>query len=167
MKCEDFEMLMADALGDELADGDRTSFEAHLDECDTCRREYESLRQTVDAARVLAGPRKVRVQRDGERLVIQPAETETTPATNWSTRTASRNSGLMRFAASILIAFTAGYAFHAVRMLADDAAHEPNIVQVDSTPPPSVRGSLLLAHARNPSRSGLAKCLATITRGRR
>jgi anti-sigma factor RsiW len=39
MNCEEFEMLMADALGDELSPNDRPVFEAHLAECDCCRQE--------------------------------------------------------------------------------------------------------------------------------
>lgn len=166
MNCEDFDMLMADALGDELAEGDRAPFEAHLAACETCRREYESLKRTVDATRTLAGLRKVRVQRDGDRLVIQPAESDALSWLHEPKRTSMRNGGLLRFAASVLIAFTTGYAVHAGRMMADDARQEQPITQVVNTSLPSVRGSLVMAHTRNPSRSGLAKCLATITRGR-
>lgn len=166
MNCDDFEMLMADALGDELAEGDRAAFESHLATCETCRREYESLTRTVDAARTLAGPRRVCVQRDGQRLVIQPAESDAHTPSRGSVRAAVRNGGLLRFAASILVAFTAGYAVHAGLMMAGDARPEQQITQIENVAPPSVRGSLALAHARNPSRSGLAKCLATITRPR-
>ena len=166
MNCENFEMLMADALGDELGEDDRAPFEAHRAACETCRREYESLKRTVDAMRTLAGPRKVRVQRDGERLVIQPIDSDALSVSHGSKPVALQSSGLLRFAASILIAFTAGYAIHAGLMMADDARQEPLVNQVENVAPTSVRGSLISAHARNPSRSGLAKCLATITRGR-
>lgn len=164
MNCEDFEMLMADALGDELAESDRVQFEAHLAACETCRRECESLKRTVDATRTLAGPRKVRVQRDGDRLVIQPEDTPARSVLHGPVSAVWRGGRLLRFAASVLIAFTAGYAVHAGLMMTDDATREPQIVQVDRASPPSVRGSLVSAHARNPSRSGLANCLATIAR---
>ncbi len=166
MNCKDFDMLMADALGDELAEDDRTPFEAHLATCETCRREYESLKRTVDATRTLAGPRKVRVQHDGERLIIQPIDADALAVSHGPKRTALRSGGLLRFAASILIAFTAGYALHAGLMMADDARPHQLITQRADTTPASVRGSLVTAHTRNPSRSSLAKCLATITRRR-
>lgn len=164
MNCEDFDMLMADALGDELAEEDRAGFEAHLATCETCRSEYESLRRTVDATRTLAGPRNVRVQHDGERLVIQPIDSDALSVSHGPKRTALRSGGLLRFAASILIAFTAGYAVHAGLMMADDAQQKQFVNRVENVAPTSVRGSLVMAHARNPSLSGLAKCLATITR---
>lgn len=164
MNCEDFEMVMADALGDELAEGDRDAFQAHLAACESCRREYESLRRGVDATRTLAGPRRVRVQRDGDRLVIHPEDTPAQSVSHGPKREAIQGRGLLRFAASILIAFTAGYAAHAGLMLADDARQESPVTKIENVAPPSVRGSLVSAHTRNPSRSGLAKCLATITR---
>ena len=164
MNCEDFDMLMADALGDELTEGDRAPFEAHLTTCETCRSEYESLKRTVDATRTLAGPRKVRVQHDGERPVIQPIDSDALSVSRGPTRTALRSGGLLRFAASVFIAFTAGYSVHAGLMMADDAQQEPLVRRVENVAPTSVRGSLVMAHARNPSRSSFAKCLATITR---
>lgn len=164
MNCEDFEMLMADALGDELAEGDRAGFKSHIASCETCRREYESLTQTLDAARTLAGPRKVSVQRDGSRLVIQPAESDALTLSHGPEHTVVRNGGLLRFAASILFAFTAGYAVHAGLMMAGNATPEQRIARIENVAPPSVRRSLVLAHVRNPSRSSLAKCLAAITR---
>lgn len=167
MNCEDFEMLMADALGDELTEGDRTAFEAHLGTCESCRHEWQSLKRTLDATLTLAGPRKVRVQHDGERLVIEPMESDAFSMLQGPKRTAPRYGGLLRFAASILFAFTAGYGVHAGFMMADDARQQQPTAQFESTPSPTVRGSLVTAHARNPSRSGLAKCLATIMRGPR
>ncbi len=60
MKCEDVEMLMADALGDELSSDDRSVFEFHLAECDRCRQEYETALRAVDTMRLLPGPRPLR-----------------------------------------------------------------------------------------------------------
>ena len=67
MNCEDVEMLLADALGDELADADRAAFEAHLAECERCRREYETTRAAVQSMRALPGPQRVTVRREGDR----------------------------------------------------------------------------------------------------
>ena len=167
MNCEAFEILMADALGNELVDSDRAGFDSHLAACETCRREWESLRRTVDATRALAGPKKVSVRRDGERLVIQPDASETLSVSHGSQPMAARNGGLLRMAASVLIAFTAGYALHAGLMMADNAKSAQQVAQLEDASPQSVRTSLALAHVRNPSRSSFAKCLATITRARR
>ena len=68
--CEDFEMLTADALGNELSEADRPAFEAHLAQCEKCRREYETASRTVSMMRALPGPTRVTIRREGDRLVI-------------------------------------------------------------------------------------------------
>ena len=56
MDCQAFEMMMAEALGDELSPEDRPAFEAHLASCDRCRREYESACATVDRTKTSLWP---------------------------------------------------------------------------------------------------------------
>ena len=53
MKCDDFELMLADALGGELSEADRPAFEGHLAECAACRRDYESALATVSRLRNL------------------------------------------------------------------------------------------------------------------
>ena len=103
MKCQDFETLMADALGNELAPADQPIFEEHLAQCDACRHEYATACETLATMRRLPGPEPVTLHDNGARLGIEDAPT--------GTRRPLR--GAFRYAASGLIAFTAGYALHA------------------------------------------------------
>ncbi len=196
MTCEDFEMLMADALGGELSPADRPVFEAHLAECEDCRREYESASKTVSTMRELPGPERLTIRREGDRLVIDKAPARVLRSPWWS------RGGVLRYAASILIAFTAGYALHAGLLLTGDTPSiqvaetdgqsgtkepgttetatiqvadtsrehgttEPGIVDTGAVDagtspaasPTNLQRALVNTHARNPSRSGLAKCL--------
>ena len=70
MNCEEFQMLLADTLGGELPDAQRPAFEAHIAECSQCRREYESMRETVCSLLSLPEPQPVRVRRVGGRLIL-------------------------------------------------------------------------------------------------
>lgn len=167
MKCEDFESYLADALGDELAPEDQPTFESHLAECEGCRQEYEKSRRAIDAMRVLSAPQPVSIHREGGRLVIQmPESSDMTPAVAaaGSRRAAGMGTGLLRYAATVLFAFTAGYVVHAGVMMADDARPGQLVTHVGESTPRNLRGSLVSAHARNPSYSGLGKLLAVITR---
>lgn len=166
MKCEDLETHMADALGDELSPEHRQAFDAHLRECEKCRTEYEGSHRAIDALRVLSGPKRVSVRREGGRLIIQTPESSDASSDTQlrGVRHLGRmGAGLLRYAATILIAFTAGYGAHAGLMMADDARPPQSVTTVKDSAPRNLRGSLASAHARNPSRSGLAKCLAAIT----
>lgn len=179
MTCEDFEMLMADALGGELSPTDRPLFEAHLAECEDCRLEYESASKTVSTMRELPGPARVDIRREGDRLVIDKVPAGVLRSPWWS------SGGVLRYAASILIAFTAGYALHAGLLLTGDTPHIQvadengqygiqesgtidteiqNAVAADASKPPTasptnLQRALVNTHARNPHRSDLAKCL--------
>lgn len=172
MNCEDIEMLMAEALGDELSPADRPAFEAHLVECDRCRREYESARQAVATMRALPGSKRVTVKREGNRLVI-----EDTRAAGFSPRGHPRRlkpaaraaGGIFRYAASVLIAFAAGYALHVGLMAVDASRRVELVTQGDEAPTvmlpatgDTLQIALASAHARNPARSDLAKCLVAM-----
>lgn len=163
MNCERFEMLLADALGDELAATDRAAFENHLAECDKCRSEYESLQQPLRAMRDLPGPEHVTVVRKGDRLVIQSERTRSPFAARWL------SSGVMRYAAVIGFAFFAGYVFHAVTAETERASNERGSGFVEHGSPPSLirdgfEQRLVAVHMRGPARSGLAKCLMAMAR---
>ncbi len=166
MNCEDFEMLLAEALGDELAPGDRPRFEAHLAKCAKCRLEYETASATVATIRELPSPTGVTVRREGARLVIQDQPQRASFTARWV------SSGVLRFAASILIAFAAGYGLHAGTSATGAARLEDRAVQVDDGE--ADRGSagnlqraLVSTHVRNPKRSDLAKCLIAMANTKR
>jgi anti-sigma factor RsiW len=171
MSCEDFESLLADALGDELSPEDRPRFEEHLANCPRCRREYESSREAVATLRDLPGPRRVSVRREGDRLVIEDAvdgdagrrrspagRAGVWPASQW-------RGGIYRYAASILIAFTAGYIAHAA-FGAQTAVAPSDHKTVQVLPDPikvnarqSLQTALASTYTRNPARSDLANAL--------
>ena len=151
MKCEDFQMLLADALGGELSDADRPAFQTHLAQCARCRAEYESMSGAVRSLQALPEPRPVSVRRVGGRLILSESPPRTLTLFSH---------GLLRYAASVLIAFTAGYALRA-GLTPRDATSGTGVVQVADAG--SKRDSLQVAiagaHLRNPGRSDLAKCL--------
>lgn len=159
MNCEDFQMLLADALGGELSETDRPAFEAHVAHCATCRREYDSMSGIIGGLQSLPDPPNVSVRRAGGRLILSDSSRGTM---------AALSHGLLRYAAGLLIAFTAGYALRA--SLAPRAvAPGGEVVQVADAG--HKRGSLQVAiagaHLRNPSRSDLAKCLSAMYEVRR
>ena len=180
MNCEDFDMLMADALGDELSPDDRPSFEAHLASCDRCRGEYESASDVIASLRSIPGPERVVVRREGDRLIIQDrvvhvsstaiqeAKTLRQRSARWSPFARPTVGGVMRYAASLLLAFTSGYGLHAglivfgspdggvvTTIVADGSAHA-----IESA---SLEGAMRKTHTRKPTRSGLAKCLIAMS----
>lgn len=103
MNCERFNEMLADALGDELGSADRSAFDGHLDACMGCRREYESLAETLDAIRTLKDvPQEPRLSTHEIRTVFRSSA----PAVR-----RFRMFAVLRYAAIIALAFTAGYAF--------------------------------------------------------
>jgi anti-sigma factor RsiW len=190
MNCEDFEMLLAEALGDELASSDREPFETHLAQCPRCRRDYETARDAVAAMRELPGPQRVNVVREGNRLVIEEIGTAgvspTAGVRGVPGRVRPRLLGyaaplvrsVFRYAASVLIAFGAGYALHAGLMLSGDSpiadAGRTGKLRMDtdqpayvSSAPTSFQRALTSTHMSNPARSNLAKCLIAMAHGKR
>lgn len=177
MNCEEFENLLADALGDELLPEDRSVFDEHLVSCQRCRLEYESSREAVAAMRTLPGPQRVSVRQEGNRLVIQDDERTggsprglrrgggLPPAARWT-------SGVFRYAASVLIAFMAGYIAHATLVVQSGAPRKDGIVEVPESKTEigrqeSLQGALVSAYTRNTARSDLAKALIAMARPNR
>jgi len=160
MNCEDFQMLLADALGGELSDSQRPDFEAHIAQCSQCRREYESMRGTVRSLLSLPEPQPVRVRRVGGRLILS----ESSPG-----MMTSFSYGLLRYAAGLMIAFTAGYALHATLTPPDAPPSGSGVVQVADagSKRDTLQRAIAGAHLRNPSRSDLAKCLSAMYDTRR
>ena len=164
MNCEDFEMLMADALGDELSPDDRPAFEAHLATCESCRRDFDSLSGTITTLRGLPGPVKVSVRREGTRLVID--DTSEGP-TIWQASGSWQGRALLRHAASVLAAFLGGYALHASLAPASPDVRAPaGPTVVDPTVPDlsfDLHGALVRAHVHKPRRPDLAKALIALS----
>ena len=151
MKCEEFEMLMADALGDELTTADSSLFEQHIGQCKNCRAEYESLTRSLQTLHSLPGPARMKVERSGDRLVISPESGAP------SARLHRFGLATLRYAATILIAFVAGYAWHT----------ESGAPLIE----PGARGEAIQQrfvdiHAQKPQRSHFAKCLLAVTNRR-
>ena len=159
MNCEDFQMLLADALGGELSDAQRPGFEAHITQCSECRHEYESMSGTVSSLQLLPEPQPVSVRRVGGRLILSESR-------HWAMSEYSY--GLLRYAASVLIAFTAGYALRAALAPRDAATHEGMVQVADAeSKRGTLQGAIAGAHLRNPARSDLAKCLSAMYDTRR
>jgi len=164
MNCKEFEMMLADALGSELSEEDRPTFEQHLSQCENCRREYETAQQTIAMMQSLTAPKQITVQRDSDRLVIQES-----PAA-FSFRRRSSMISLLRYAASVLIAFTAGYGLHAGLMITD--AGSTTIKNIDHHSSGThlshkdFQSALVGIHAQHPARSDLAKCMIAMFAGK-
>ena len=159
MNCEDFEMLLADALGGELSVGDRPAFEGHIAECSRCRAEYESMSGAVRSLKALPDPQPVTVRRQGGRLILS----ESSPR-----RMMRFSHGLLRYAASVLIAFTAGYALRAALTPRTGVSDRAVIELADAgSKRDTLQVAIAGAHLRNPARSDLAKCLSAMYDNRR
>ncbi len=160
MNCEEFQMLLADALGGELANADRPGFDAHAAQCARCRAEYESMSGAVRSLQALPQPKPISVRRVGGRLIL--SESSRGAMTSFSY-------GLLRYAAGLMVAFTAGYALRAALTPRDTLPSSGGVTQVADAG--SKRNTLQLAiagaHLRNPARSDLAKCLSAMYDTRR
>ena len=168
MNCNDVRNLMPDVLGNEPpARERRTAFEDHLAECPACRAEYESYRKTVASLRELPGPKRVVLRREADRFVWYEAGAGVTGPRP------IKLGGPLRYAASLLIAFTAGYAVHAGITIT--AMSKPEAVAPLLSPPalepepgrPSLHSAVARTAAGNPARSELAQCLIAMTPSRR
>jgi len=158
--CNEFEQLLADAWGGELQDDQRPALEEHAASCASCQTKFAEGMRALAAMRSLESPQHVTARRDGDRLIIQLPGT---PQTRVRRRPYT---GVFRLAASILIAFTAGYALHAGLMMRDAALVDPteservvNTTPSDRThmsPMPGERGQTALGSRSQSLRSSLA-----------
>jgi hypothetical protein len=186
MNCNEFEQRLADAWGDELADSDRARFEAHARDCPSCRELYEDGRRALGVMRSLDGPPRVVVRREANRLVLEwpggVAGTNAAIEASEPQGDTSRPSlklpwflrGAIRHAAVLLIAFTAGYLFHAGLILFDarrEAAtsRPPDHVADTGTGHKAPRSATLHtalanAYTRSPGSSELATVLIALAR---
>lgn len=162
MDCTHCEQWLADALGGELSSEDQTMFDGHLEACQRCRLEYESLRAAVETMHDLPGPHRVSVRQEGNRLVIEDHSGMGDRSGSQAYGMHRRSQSLLRYAAGLLIAFTGGYGAHAYLMARDAMKSVPVIVQGSSSRE-SLEGSLADAHVRRKGRSKLAKCLIAMS----
>ncbi len=161
MNCQDFETLLADALGDEMGSADRVAFDNHLKQCAECRRDYESATRTIGAMRSLPDHPAIPIERIGDRLVIGAAS-------------GSAQSRRLRFrravpiAAAIALAFASGYLARNAQSTTNDATDIVANAGQSMEPPRSASLESVLADAlaRNPQRSPLAG-LSAMFGGRR
>ncbi len=119
----------------------------------------------VDAMRALPEPTELAVHRVGDRLVIgtEPARPRGVP--RWF------GDSLLRYAASVLIAFTAGYIAHAgligTQRPAGIIRTTGDLVEKTGRDQrKSLRVALLSAHVRNPGGSQLANCMTALFKGK-
>ena len=178
MTCEDLEMLMADAAAGELSEADRPTFEAHLAECAKCRLELDSLQRSLEQMRLLPSPSKAGDIPDRRaKMIFAPPSAATG---RWADRSIEKPSShpgsprglrplgggktalrLFRYAASVLLAFAAGYGVHAGLMMGGSGSGEHRVGQIETV---TLTQALVSTHRQNPSRSDLANCLAAMFR---
>lgn len=143
-ECETYEPMIADALGGELSANDRPAFDAHLSACDRCRRDYESSANTLRNLR-------------SNLSVPQPSRMTATVLQRTSARD-SRNT-ILRYAAAIALAFTAGYVWNRP---APNNPENPTISQNAPSANNSIRDRLAIAHRADPLASEFAISLRAI-----
>ncbi len=145
LDCEQLELLLADALGDELSNSDRRDFDAHLEICDACRLEYQSLMKTLNITRDRLSGTDAMTESPDRRPTIRIRRTS-----GWA---------LVRYAAAIVIAFGAGYAMRAIRQ----AGNEPDVIATNvKVTPATIQERLVIAHQRAPHASSFAKSMLAV-----
>ena len=160
MNCERFVELLADALGNELPSTTQTDFDTHLASCAKCRREYQSMQDTVSTLRQLPPAPQVAIERLNDTLVLgRPMDLRRSIT--------QRLSGLLRYAAVILLAFSAGFASRSGSAIAPtdrpgagDGSRwmQPAEGDADGT----VRMALVTAHRQRPGSTKLTKLLVAL-----
>ena len=160
MNCERFMDQLADALGNELPPTVQTEFDTHVASCASCRREYQSMQDTMSTLRQLPPAPEVSIRRLDGSLVFGRS-------TDLRRLARFRLGGMFRYAAVILLAFSAGFA---TRGGPDVAPGVPHVRDERSAPvqPPRVDGddtirtALAGAHRQNPSSTRLTKLLVAL-----
>lgn len=163
-----FDALLADAVGGELTDTDRIRFEQILQSSPELRRDYATALAAVEALNKLPGPKAMTldqalVSHREFGIATRPTSRNTRARTPWR---------FFRFAASLLIAFSGGYALHAYVMTGTVPSAQPPTFETSGgqTPPAQTHTTLERAMAdayrRHPRRHALARCMSTIMPGR-
>ena len=160
MNCEQFMDQLAEALGDELPPTMQSEFDTHVASCTKCRREYQSMRDTMSTLRQLPPAPEVSVRRLDDSLVFGRS-------TDLRRLARFRLGAIFRYAAIILLAFLVGFA---TRGGSDTGPRVPHVKEGVSAParPPRVDGddtfrtALAGAHRQNPSSTRLTKLLVAL-----
>jgi len=164
MTCKDIEMLMADALGGELTSQDQAKFAEHVAHCAACRVQYEAGRLTIERMRSLpAAP-----EAEARPLMKTRAAVSQGRQSRWILTPA-----LLRYAAVILLGFTAGYVSKAkygehqstprVAVVPDHQA-DPGRATPTVQAGGSFESALTNAYRRRPAGSDLAKAMSVLFR---
>lgn len=169
MNDERFDELLAGAIGGELSETDAAEFEAALERSPARRQEFDSLKRAADAMQMLPGPVVVPIGATDEAgqpaiSIVRPGPSGRSPTTAASAHAhpRARGTGIMRIAASVLIAFTAGYGTHAwltIRDAVERHQRSEHTVRVADVGAESIRERLTREHLAKPNRSALASCL--------
>ncbi len=142
---------MADALGGELAEADRPLFEGHLAMCATCRDEYRSLVGAVDQMRSLPGSIRI-----SEEIVREAGPVIATRV--------GRSGVFVKYAASVLLAFGGGYAFHGGTSPVLPVV-APVVTETAEPSRTTLETALVSAHRKKPGGSGLSIAMAAMFSG--
>lgn len=160
MSCADYEQLLAEALGDELSAADAVRLDEHLRECAACRQEFAQGTAAVAALRRL--PRAEHVP---ERALDRGAGFRTGGQVGRSAGVRWMQPAL-RYAAVVIMAFTAGYAWKGRTSPPGQAADVSDmVVDPPSRGAKSFESALARAYRQNPAGSDLAKCMSALLSG--
>ncbi len=173
MNCEQFESLLADAIGDELVAAERVAFDEHRERCDRCRTEYESLMAAVSTMRSNM-PEGIPTDHG------VPFASALQGAVSRRSIASRPFPSFVRYAAAAVLAFTAGYMFRGEQVISSQALPltgpttiERTAIETDETTPHrftrdrGFESALAAAHSTNPARSDLAKCMIAMFADRR
>lgn len=160
MNCERFLDLLAEALGDELSPTMRTEFDTHVASCAKCRREYQSMQDTMSTLRQLPPAPEVSIRRLDDSLVFGRS-------TDLRRATRLRLGVMLRYAAIILLAFLVGFATRGGSGAGQGEPHVKERISVPGQPPgvdgdDTFRTALAGAHRQNPSSTRLTKLLVAL-----
>lgn len=163
IQCREIEDLLADALGGELTQAGRAEFDAHIATCSACQEEFRRSQEALEIMRSLPGPMDAQVREFGRAWTIDPAQVSAAMVHGKG----GRWRGLLRYAASILIAFTAGYGMHSGFMLWDSGdTQQTPAVAPHAAPGPTVsdtlESALRAARRRGSGQPRLAMCVSAL-----
>ncbi len=163
MNCETCEQLFADALGGELSGEQRGAFHAHLAECRSCRAAYGGDSAAISAMRSLPISDS-QTAGAGSSAVIDGLRASRARGFRGAVRGRGFGSRPARLAASLLIAFTAGYAARWMTGPRGGLPASPVAVSVpaDEGRARSVQEALARSFVARRSGSDFARCLAVL-----
>lgn len=162
--CARFIEQLADTLGNPSPAEPSPELVEHLAACRDCRRVYDDARAGLAALRELPEPAELTIHIGDDRVVV--------PLPRSTRRSAPRFAALARYAAVILLAFSAGFLARSWAPTTGPAGDDRSVTRLVDTrpadsPSDSLRTALMQAHRRNPGTSDLAKLLMAVAPARR